>query len=56
VVVVTSSNHPTDRRETLAMGADAYFVKPYHLHEFMQLGNLIKHIAFDNAPPFVQNN
>jgi CheY-like chemotaxis protein len=55
VVVVTSSTNPTDRRETLAMGADAYFVKPYHLNEFMALGNLIKHLVFDNAPPFIQN-
>ena len=31
VVIVTSSKHPADQRETLAMGADAYFVKPYHL-------------------------
>jgi len=46
VVVVTSSTNPTDRRETLAMGADAYFVKPYHLNEFMQLGEVIKHVAF----------
>jgi CheY-like chemotaxis protein len=46
VVIVTSSSTPTDRRETLALGADAYFVKPYHLTEFMQLGDLIKHMAF----------
>jgi CheY-like chemotaxis protein len=46
VVIVTSSNNPVDRRETLAMGADAYFVKPYHLNEFMQLGDIIKHLAF----------
>ena len=46
VVVVTSSTNPTDRREMLAMGADAYFVKPYHLNEFMQLGEVIKHVAF----------
>jgi DNA-binding response OmpR family regulator len=45
---VTSSNNPADRRETLRMGADAYFVKPFHLNEFMQLGNLIKHLAFDH--------
>ena len=38
VVIVTSSTNPADRRETLALGADAYFVKPYHLNEFMQLG------------------
>jgi CheY-like chemotaxis protein len=56
VVVVTSSTNPTDQQETLAMGADAYFVKPYHLNEFMQLGDLIKHLTFDNAPPFIQNN
>ena len=55
VVIVTSSTNPTDRRETLAMGADAYFVKPYHLNEFMALGNLIKHLVFDNAPKFIQN-
>jgi CheY-like chemotaxis protein len=48
VVIVTGSNPPADRRETLAMGADAYFVKPSHLNEFMQLGNLIKQLAFDH--------
>jgi CheY-like chemotaxis protein len=56
VVVVTSSTNATDRRETLAMGADAYFVKPYHLNEFMQLGALIKHLVFGNPPSFIQNN
>ena len=56
VVVVTSSNNPTDRRETLALGADAYFVKPYHLNEFMQLGDLIKNLVFGNPPSFIQNN
>ena len=56
VVVVTSSNNPTDRRETLALGADAYFVKPSHLNEFMQLGDLIKRVASDNSPSFMQNN
>jgi len=45
VVVVTSSNKEADRQETLALGADAYFVKPYHLTEFMQLGDLIKSLA-----------
>jgi two-component system, chemotaxis family, response regulator Rcp1 len=55
VVVVTSSKNAADQQETLALGADAYFVKPYHLNEFMYLGDLIKHVAFDNAPPFTQN-
>jgi len=56
VVVVTSSTNLTDRRETLVMGADAYFEKPNHLNEFMQLGDLIKHLAFGNPPPSIQNN
>jgi CheY-like chemotaxis protein len=56
VVIVTSSTNPTDRRETLAMGADAYFVKPSHLNEFMQLGDVIKRLALDNPPSFIQNN
>ena len=35
VVIVTGSNPPADRRETLAMGADASVVKPSHLNAFM---------------------
>ena len=46
VVIVTSSKNPADQQETLALGADAYFVKPYHLNAFMELGDLIKHVAF----------
>jgi CheY-like chemotaxis protein len=56
VVVVTSSQHSADQHETLALGADAYFVKPYHLNEFMQLGDVIKHVAFGNPPSCTQNN
>jgi CheY-like chemotaxis protein len=42
VVVVTGSADPRERVETLCLGADAYFVKPFHLQEFMQLGDVIK--------------
>jgi CheY-like chemotaxis protein len=56
VVIVTSSKNAADQHETLAMGADAYFVKPYHLNEFMELGDVIKHVAFDKVPPFIQHN
>ena len=56
VVVVTSSKNAADQHETLAMGADAYFVKPYHLNEFMQLGDVIKHVAFGNPPSFIQHS
>jgi len=51
VVVVTSSTNAADRQETLALGADAYFVKPYHLTEFMQLGDLIKGLAWGEPSP-----
>jgi CheY-like chemotaxis protein len=56
VVIVTGSTHPTDRRETLALGADAYFAKPNHLNECMQLGDLIKQLAFGTPPPSLQHN
>jgi CheY-like chemotaxis protein len=55
VVVVTSSTNPADQQETLALGADAYFVKPYHLNEFMQLGEVIKHLVFGDPPSFTQH-
>jgi len=50
VVVVSSSHNPADRRDTLRMGADAYFVKPFHLHDFMELGDLVKQVAFEPPP------
>jgi DNA-binding response OmpR family regulator len=31
----------------LGMGADGYFVKPFHLHDFMPLGALVKQVAFE---------
>jgi two-component system sensor histidine kinase/response regulator len=46
VVIVTNSVDPRERAETLALGADGYFVKPYHLTPFMQLGEIIKNVAF----------
>ena len=45
VVIVTGSTNPADRVETLALGADAFFVKPFHLTEFMELGEIIKDLA-----------
>lgn len=49
VVIVTGSTNPADQSETLALGADAFFVKPFHLTEFMQLGEIIKGLAFSSA-------
>ena len=56
VVVVTGSTNPRDRIDTLALGADAFFVKPFQLTPFMQLGDIIKDLACGNAPPFIRNN
>jgi CheY-like chemotaxis protein len=49
VVIVTGSADPRERAETLASGADGSFVKPFHLTPFMQLGALIKDVAFGQA-------
>jgi CheY-like chemotaxis protein len=49
VVIVTSSADPRERAEPLALGADGYFVKPFHLTPFMQLGALVKDVAFGHA-------
>src|SRR5207245_8309146 len=49
VLIVTSSADPRDRAETLALGAGGYLVKPFHLTPFMQLGDLIKDVAFGHA-------
>lgn len=35
VVIVTGSADPRERAETLALGADGYFVKPFHLTPFI---------------------
>ena len=55
VVIVTSATNPAAQHETLAMGADAYFVKPSHLHEFLWLGEVIKHLVFGDPPSFTQH-
>jgi CheY-like chemotaxis protein len=42
VVILTSSRDPADRAETLALGADVFFEKPFRLTDFMSLGTIIK--------------
>jgi CheY-like chemotaxis protein len=49
VVIVTNAADPRERAETLALGADAFFTKPFHLTPFMQLGDIIKNMAFGHA-------
>ena len=50
VVILTASRDPADRAETLALGADAFFVKPFHLSDFMLLGTIIKTLVLNYTP------
>jgi CheY-like chemotaxis protein len=49
VIIVTASVEPTDRTETLALGADAFFRKPRRFAAYMELGHLIKKLVFCGA-------
>jgi len=49
VVILTASRDPADRAETLALGADVFFEKPFHLPDFLPLGTLIKTLAVRHA-------
>lgn len=44
VVVVTSSDAPSDRAEMARLGARRYFVKPRDLDEYMKLGSVVKEV------------
>ena len=50
VVVVTGDANPRERAAALALGADGFFVKPFHLTPYMELGEIIKTLAFGLAP------
>jgi len=49
VIIVTASVEPSDRTETLALGADAFFQKPSRFAAYMELGHLIQHFACGGA-------
>ena len=49
VIIVTASVEPSDRTETLALGADAFFQKPSRFAAYMELGHLIQQFAFGGA-------
>jgi CheY-like chemotaxis protein len=44
VVILTSSDSPSDRAETARLGATAYFRKPPDLEEFMQIGMVVERV------------
>jgi two-component system, chemotaxis family, response regulator Rcp1 len=41
VLVVTSSNSPTDRAATQQLGANGYFLKPPSYDEFLKIGEIV---------------
>jgi two-component system, chemotaxis family, response regulator Rcp1 len=44
VIVLTSSDSPSDREEALRLGATSYIRKPTGLDEFLQIGGAIKQL------------
>ena len=49
VIIVTSSDAPRDREQTLQLGANHYFRKPSDYDQFMQLGSVVKEVLQQNA-------
>lgn len=45
VIILTSSDSPSDREEALRLGATCYIRKPTGLDEFLEIGATIKRLA-----------
>jgi two-component system, chemotaxis family, response regulator Rcp1 len=45
VIILTSSDSPTDREEAFRLGATRYIRKPTGLDEFLQIGAVIKELS-----------
>ncbi len=45
VAILTSSDSPSDRRDTEVLGADCYIKKPPTLDEFLSIGRVIKELV-----------
>jgi CheY-like chemotaxis protein len=45
VIILTSSDSPSDREEAMRLGATRYIRKPTGLDEFIQIGATIKELA-----------
>ena len=48
VIILTSSNSPEDRRETLALGAIRYFRKPTSFQEFLKIGEVLEEVLAEH--------
>jgi len=44
VIIVTSSDAPSDRAETASLGANRYFLKPQNLDEYLKLGSVVREV------------
>jgi CheY-like chemotaxis protein len=44
VIVVTSSDAPSDRAEVARLGATRYFLKPQNIDDYMKLGSIVKEV------------
>ena len=47
VIILTSSDSPSDRQEALKLGATKYIRKPTGLDEFMEIGATVKQLTMD---------
>jgi len=50
VLIVTSSDSPQDKAQSVRLGATRYFRKPSQLDDFMKLGPLVRELL-ENAGP-----
>jgi len=50
VVIVTSSDSPSDKGQAARLGATRYFQKPLDLGEFMKLGPLVREVLNAGVP------
>ena len=51
VAILTSSDSPSDRRDTHALGANCYIRKPPTLDEFLTIGGVIKELVSTGRSP-----
>jgi len=50
VIIMSSSDSPTDRAKAARLGIRAYFRKPSRLDEFMRLGGIVKKVLQESTP------
>jgi DNA-binding response OmpR family regulator len=56
VLIISSSDAPSDRKQVMDLGADAYFRKPSSLHQFMELGPKVRTMLKNAKRPETQTS